>query len=241
MHKKLKLIPAFGVAAAALLVSAGTAEAAEFRCTSVIVGGAFDNVVVPRNAACTLIDTTVRGNVVARRDAYFQATRTAIGGNVDGKEALTVFVDTGSRIGGNVHGDKTDQVFVFNSTVAGNIDVVEASDVVQVCGTTVTRGNVKVSKSRRDILIGDPLAIDCAGNTVREGNMQVEDNVVDIELVVRGNSIPDGNLQVFKNSGAADKFVQDNTGGEDLQCKENTQAFVGSPNPGWSEREGQCA
>jgi hypothetical protein len=109
-----------------------------------------------------------------------------------------------------------------------------------VCGITV-QGGIEVEDSGRDILVGDPLADDCAGNVVKRGDVVIEDNDTDVELVVRGNTIKRGDLKVRHNTGSADKFVQDNVGGDDLSCKGNTANFTVSGNTGWDKRLGQCA
>ena len=47
-------------------------------------------------------------------------------------------------------------------------------------------------------------------------------------------------MQVFKNSGAGQKIVRGNTVAQDLQCKENTNPFIGGPNTA-GDKEDQCA
>jgi hypothetical protein len=243
--KKFLLLGAMALASAGLLATAAPAAARDFKCNGVFAGATVGNVVVPPNGACTLAASSVKGNVSVRRGAYFEAENTRIGGNVQGSSALTVFIHGGSRIGGNVQGDKTPQLFLFDSTVVGDIQAQDAvSDFghVQICGMTVVSGNIQIKKMGTDILIGevDPL-VGCAPNTVQNGDVQAEENFTDVEFVIRGNAIPNGNLQVFKNRGPSEKFVEFNTGGESLQCKENDSSFVGSPNTGWKQTEGQCS
>jgi hypothetical protein len=235
-----KLLLVVVLAATGLLATAAPAVADDFECNGVFAGATFDNVVVPENGACTLVGSTVRGNVKVLTNAYFEANATRVIGNVEGDRALTIFVHEGSQVGGNVQGDKTAQVFLFDSDVAGNAEAKESIEdfgAAQVCGMSIG-GNVEVQKMGTDVLVGDPLALDCAGNTV-EGNIKVEENFTDVELTIRGNTVR-GNLEVFKNEGPSDKAVQSNTGGEKLTCKENSPPFVGSPNPGFQEYEGQC-
>ena len=195
---------------------------------------------VPRDGSCTLIDSTVSGKVKVKRGAFFQATGTDIARGVYADDALTVFIDTGSTVGRSVEVDDTAQVFIFNATIGRDIEVDDASEVVQICGTTVTKGDVEVTDSGIDILVGDPQAVDCAGNTVTDGDVEVNHNRAEVEFVVRGNAIPSGDLEVNRNRGPVEKFVEDNTGGEELECWRNESPFTASGNTGWAEKEGQC-
>jgi hypothetical protein len=142
---------------------------------------------------------------------------------------------------GRIKGDATVQVFVFNAKVTGDIEVVEATDQVFICGSTVTKGDINVRDSSRDILVGDPLAEDCPGNVVRRGDVRLEENFTDVELIIRGNTVRLGDLLVLENFGSSEKVVADNVGGHTLRCLENDPPFVGSPNTNWASKEGQCA
>jgi len=197
------------------------------------------DVSVPAGGACRLTDSTVRGDVKASNGAYFQASGTTIRGDVKGRRAQTLFIEGGSSVRGDLVGDRTSQVFVFGSGIWGRIDVQRADDKVNVCGNTV-RGDIVVEESGRDILIGDPLALDCPGNVVKRGDIEIEDNFVDVELVIRGNTISRGDLDVKRNDGPAGKFVQNNAGGGKLDCRSNDTPFTASANTGWNRIAGQC-
>ena len=198
-----------------------------------------DDIVVPRNGVCTLIDSSVKGDVEVREGAYFQATDTTIYDDVEASEAQTVFIDGGSKVAGNVEANETVQVFVFDSTIGGSIGVYRTEEVVNVCGTTVNGAGIGIARSGQDILVGDPLAAGCAGNKVTRGSVLLYKNSTDVEFVVRGNSIR-GYLYVIDNKGPAGKFVQSNTGGRTIRCTGNSSPFVGSPNSGWDNDYGQC-
>jgi hypothetical protein len=209
-------------------------------CQATETGVTVDEVIVPADSACTLVNSKVTGDVHVASNAFFQADNSAIGGNVRGNQALTVFLNTGTTVGGSVKTRGTAQVFVFNAAVGGDLDVEETTEVVQVCGTTVERGDLEVERSGTDLLIGDPQAEACAGNTVTRGDVEIERNFTDVEFVVRGNTIG-GDLEVNRNSGPAEKFVQDNVGGDELECERNETPFSASGNSGWRKLEGQCA
>jgi len=198
------------------------------------------DVVVPENGSCTLSASSVGGNVKVGKNAFFQATGTKIAGDVTGSRALTVFIDTGTTVSGEVETSSAFQVFVFNATLEDDLEVSRSGDKVQVCGTSID-GDVEIDHSQFDILFGDPRAVDCAGNTVRNGHSaRFDDNNAEVEFTVRGNTFEGGDLRVKDTEGTADKFVQDNTGGDVLSCSGNETPFTGTTN-GFTTEQGQCA
>jgi hypothetical protein len=246
----MKFLGLVAVCVTALLAIASPASArAEFRCNGVFKGKAYGDVVVPRGAACTLVDSKVAGDVKALRNSYFQATNTAVRGDIEGDEAQTIFIEAGSRAA-SIESVRTDQFFVFNSTVLEDIEPERTKEVVQICGNTVRRGNIEVRRSGpngnglsqhpgTDILIGDPLTEGCRGNLVKRGDIKVTRNFTDIEFVIRGNSVKKGDLQVLKNTGPVQKVIDANIGGDRLTCRGNT-FLVASANAGWDRKLGQC-
>src|SRR4051794_24473921 len=110
----MRILGLIAVAVAAVLAIASPAAARDLKCNGVFKGKAYDDVTVPRGAACTLIDATVRGDVRALKNAYFQSTGTTVRGDVEGESAQTVFIDTGSKVEGSVEAIKTAQFLVFN-------------------------------------------------------------------------------------------------------------------------------
>jgi hypothetical protein len=236
-----KLLLASTVALASLFTIASPAAARSVTCDGVKHGKIITrDLTVPPGAACELVNSIVRGDVKVRAHGYFQATNTLIHGDVDGTRAQTLFIEDGSLVRGDVEGDRTAQVFVFGSKVRGEIEVRRATDKVNICGNTV-REDIRVVRSGRDILVGDPRTSDCPGNNVvQRGDIRIENNITDVELVVRGNRINRGNLIVRQNRGPAAKVVQDNAGGNMLVCTGNDPLFTASGNTAWLTRSGQC-
>ena len=187
---------------------------------------------------CTLIDSTVAGDVRVGQAAYFEASNTDIGGTVKASNALTVYVHDGSTVGGSVRSYNTAQAFVFDSSVNDSIEVTRAEQT-NICGNTVATGDIRVNNSTRDILVGDPLTVGCSGNAVQQGDVKVEDNNdLDVELVIRGNTIFD-DLEVIGNAGTAEKFVDANIGGDALRCFRNEVPFSATGNTSF-DGSGQC-
>ncbi len=232
--RKARLTAVAAVAAvAAALVVAPVASASDTRCTGNLTG-TFDNVVVPENATCVLVDSLVMGNVKALSNSR-------------------LFADS-NDIRGNVEGDKADLVEVYDrpeepapSIVGGNIQAKEGNEGVLVCGTELPSGNIQVEKfSGPDtfVLIGDdshcgPFG---GGNVLAKGSIKVEENTIGVfvrdALGIDDNRVGQ-NLQVFKNRGPGNKTVNRNTGGGDLQCSQNSPPFNGSGNT-FPNEEGQC-
>jgi hypothetical protein len=248
----MRFLGLMAVSVTVLLATASSAAARpDFRCDGVFKGKTYDEVVVPRGGACTLIDSRVTGDVKALKSAYFQATGTVVRGDIHGKEAQTIFIDTGSKVS-SLTADRAIQVFIFNSTVIYDIQLERTREVVQVCGTTVRKGDIVVERSGpdkgvrvaerpgTDILIGDPLAEGCRGNLVKRGDVKITRNFTDLEFVIRGNTIKRGDLKVLKNNGPAPKFVESNIGGDGLVCR-SSLPLTARNNTGWDYRRGQCA
>jgi hypothetical protein len=235
----MRVLGLFAVAVVAALAIASPAAARDLRCNGAYKGKTFDDVTVPRGAACTLTASTVRGDVKALRGAYFQATGTIVRGDVEGKGAQTIFIDTGSKVGGSVEAVKAIQFYVYNSTIGEDIEPERTVEAVQICGNTVRKGNIEVRRSGTDVLIGDPLAVGCRGNIVRRGDVAVTRNFSLVEFVLRGNTVMRGDLKVTNNTGPTPKFVQDNLGIGRIVCRGNSLLTAGGNN-GWDRKLGQC-
>jgi hypothetical protein len=192
------------------------AKADDTPCVGILTG-TFDNVVVPPGATCILIDSTVRGNVKALEDSR-----------------LFMFNDT---VRGNVDGDKASSVNVNRCTVGGNIQIQEAHDPdlisAAVFNSILTGGNIQIEKGR--FPFGDWIVVQ---TILRRGNVKVEENGTIFDSLVVDSTVRQ-NVQVFKNFGPGPKFVQRNIVGQDLQCKENQDPFIGGPNTA-RKAEGQC-
>ncbi len=231
----------FAAAALTLLAISSPAAASSTTCNGTFTGATFtDDIVVPEDGSCTIIDSTVGDDVLVGKNAYFESKNSQIGDDVEANNSLTIFIDAGTTVGGRVEANRTAKVFIFNSTIDGRIEIWRTTEKVNICGNQVG-GRVQVQKSGTDILIGDPQAIGCAGNTVADGDVKVHGNFTDVEFVIRGNTVKEGGMEVFNNRGPVEKFVQDNVGDDELDCFGNEEPFTSSGNTGFEEQEGQCA
>jgi hypothetical protein len=186
-----------------------------FDCTGT-VSGTFANVFVPAGATCTLQNSTVNGNVLAREDARLYVSDTRVAGNIDGVEARVVQVQGGS-LGGSIQiadGSSPDEL---GAAVYG--------------GTVLTQGNIQIIKMNTGSIRIEDVRLE-------KGNIKVEDNATGSSLEIVRNYVAQ-NIQVFKNRGSGPKAVRDNRVLQIVQCKENTPPFAGGPNDA-AEAEGQC-
>ena len=238
-----KLFVLVGVVLTALILPSPAAASTTCNSTTPLTGATITgDLVVPEDGVCIISNSSVGDDVKVGENAYFQASNIQVGDDVDAKSAQTVLIDTGSTVGDDINASRTAQVFIFDSTVNGHLAVNRTTQQVNICGNTVD-GRIEVKNSGRDILVGDPKTIGCAGNTVLNNHrIRVEDNFVDVELIVRGNEVQGGDLEVNDNEGPTQfKFVEDNKGGHELECRGNEEPFNASGNTGWDETEGQCA
>ena len=234
----MKWLFVLSTAVVSVLAATSTAAAASFTCNGTFTGVTVGKVVVPKDGTCTLVGSTVTGDVSVGKNAYFEANATSIQGNLKGNAGLTIYTHDGSAIGGSVKASKTTQVFLFDGNVGKDVQAqsIAGSGHVQVCGMTIGR-NVQIQKAGTDILVGDSVA-GCGGNTIG-GDVKIMKNFTDVELDVQDNTIG-GKLTVSHNTGPSDKLVVDNTGGTNLQCDSNSAPFVGGPNSGFASAKGQC-
>jgi hypothetical protein len=210
-------------------------------CRGTFVAATFQDVVVPPRGACRLIRSKVTGGVYVQALSYFEAADTNVARGIDARRAQTVFVRRGSSVRRGISAFETRQVFAFDSTVRGSLEVrgtPRSFGQVNLCGMRVTR-HLTIAESGSDILVGDPRAVDCEGNSVGR-DMQVFRNRVRVELVVRGNRIGD-DLNVSSNTGSAEKIVEGNRGGDRVSCSSNAEPFRAAANAGWRTKLGQCS
>ncbi len=242
----MKKLLVLGSVLCGILVMASPAAAHNYSgkpsltCDGIVTSVSVRDVNVPAGASCTLVDSIVRNDVKVRAGSYFQATDTDIGGSIWSRDSQTVFVEAGSGVGDTIQTRNTAQVFVFGSFIGDEIDVSGASDETQICGNRV-RWDIEVTGSQQNILVGDPDAVDCAGNRVLKGDIEIERNNTDVELVVAGNRIAQGDLEVLRNTGTSEKRVSDNRGGDKIDCRFNEAPFVSLNNTQFNDSEGQCA
>jgi hypothetical protein len=193
-------------------------------CTGLVVGGDFDSVTVPEGETCTLVNSSVDGNVTVEEDSLLFAQDNMIGGNLTG-DAYDRVNTTGNSILGNVQlrngrpSASGVETFVCDSLIDGNVSVqrnigtVRIGSPAEACPTNLVGGNFSVTDSRFDFGVG---VLDIRVNLVG-GDMRIEDN--------RGNG---------------SKRVQGNMIDDTLDCKDNQNPFIGTPNDADRTR-GQCA
>jgi hypothetical protein len=180
------------------------------------LSGTFQNVVVPPGATCFLVRSTVTGNVKALERSSLTTNDNQIAGNVEASKASFVNI-ADDIIGGDVK---------IEDGVADPADEIN----FRVARVTLTNGNLHVIQNRGDVSL--------RFNTLRRGNLKVEDNVSTRFLALTNNDVAQ-NIQVLKNTGVGSKTVRANTAGSSIQCWENSPPFFAELNAA-PVREGQC-
>jgi hypothetical protein len=223
-----RLVVAALLSAVVTLGGAPAQAGSDFPCVGTVVGGVYENVVVPEGGFCNIRNAQIRGNLKALSGS-------------------TLFVSGGNTIQGNVEGDHAQRVDIFHrapsptpNIIYGNGVIVADPQTTFVCGALLPNGNIVVVKSRGGVLSigGAGCGGSGEGNTVERGNIKVEDNIINGLFEVARNHAGQ-NLQVYKTTGTATKRVQNNTAGESVQCFDNAAPFVGGPNFA-PKVEGQC-
>lgn len=201
------------VAGPSVSAFAGSTPAKATVCSGTL-SGAYDQIVVPDGATCTLDGATVAKGVTAGTNSSLFTMNASIGGNVMTRGAYTVqIVDT---------------------SVGLNIDVTGTTHLTKIgdarCAVDPTIGHNVMVKSN-----SGPTAI-CSldiGN-----NLALFDNTGSVGVF---RNHVDNNLLVFRNSGKGTR-VRYNTVGINLNCSDNTSGkFKSVGNTVGGSAMGQCA
>lgn len=155
----------------AILLASLPAHADDVSCDRVISRAVIDgNVIVPRNASCTLIGTTVLGNVEVRDNGQVLIRANSIvDGNVQTDGAARVRIRY-SEIGGNVQLSGVDsnlESIVLHARVGGTVDWNDNSAPFLIRFSTVD-SDVKVNQNNTRARV--------FGNTIG-GNLQCKSNL----------------------------------------------------------------
>jgi hypothetical protein len=187
----------------------------DFQCDGSFVGQTFEDVVVPPGKLCVLVESTVRGDIRVKKGAELFTRDNTVGGDIKADEALRVLL----------RDDHVEGIIKLERGMAGP----GLFDHV-VCGAFLPNGSIWVLRNRGAIMVGNP-AVSCAGNTVEQGKIRVEDNrsVDPDELTVEGNTVLE-TVKVNENRGTGLKTVRANTAGLFVECVDNADPFVGGPN-----------
>jgi len=196
----------------------------DVECIGTVNGVNVDSVTVPPGALCVLTNSTVDGDVTAEEDSILAAINNGIGGSLVG-DAQNVLQATDNRIRGNV------RLQNGGPEATGLIEVALCDNAID--------GNVSLQRNTGFIAIGFA-GLACGGNLV-DGNVSVTDSITNApDQFHVDNNVVGGNVQVIDNRGNGTKTVQNNLINETLDCKDNRNPFIGTPNDADRAR-GQCA
>lgn len=209
------------LSAVVMALTAPPAKADNTECMGALTG-TFDSIVVPKGETCLLTNSIVKGNVRVLENSQLQARDNTIRGNVKGKKADTVDLQSLDP--------------AVPDVVKGNIHIKKGNDLALVCGQTLPSGDIRIEKFGPEadgVGVGDdefcPVEGGGGGNILEKGNIRVEDNAVSGNLGVDQNQV-EGSVRVLKNTGTGNKTVAFNTVSKNLQCKDNDPPFLSLAN-----------
>jgi hypothetical protein len=232
VKNRFLLLVAVLASGALVVLSPSNAEANDTECVGALTG-TFDNVIVPPGQTCILTNATVGGNVKALEASRLSINRSTVHGNVETEKSdifQILFSTVRQQVSIKGGGPAAPPAPLFNVCGFG-IDFTPCE--VLILATTVEEGNVHIEKMAGSIVI--------QALSVPLGNVKIEENSIEVpELFLLDNATVGQNVQIFKNTGAGNKFVQNNRVGENLQCFENDPPFVAQFNMA-RQAEGQCA
>jgi hypothetical protein len=185
-----------------------------------IIGGTYEEIVVPADKICVLLDVVVIHSVTAFARSQLFIGTSQIGEDVRGAGAWSVQVGDNSTIGRdmtvlNGGGGPFASCTLDNVAVAGNVSCIDHNP-----------GSPIIRTEQGPVTIGGDLKF--VGNTIPLNHVQL---LLNAEIT--------GGADVNKNSGVGFKDVQGNTVGKTLQCKQNDPTFNGGPNVA-NKIKGQC-
>lgn len=141
-----------------------------------IVGGTYDNVIVPAGAFCALEDAKIKGNFIVRKNAGGVLFGSVVKGNVecDGCDWVAVF--DGSKVFGDMKADGYGALDVDGSMVKGNVQAKDGTEefVPPILFDCTIHGDVQFENGKTtNPEFGFGALVE--GCTIR-GNVQMKDN-----------------------------------------------------------------
>jgi len=176
----LASIPLFTIVTILILSQAQPAYAVTTNCIGTLDPGTYDDVIVPTDTFCTILDgVTINGDVTILAGGSLMGTA---GGTIRGDVSSTVFDCTtvflvGFTIDGTITITGCLHVVILNSVIGGKIDLEQTQEIAIIAGSTVgflgTQGHDHI-----DLKFGSGSTYQVFNNVVKD-KIQVEDNVVD--------------------------------------------------------------
>ena len=127
-------------------VPADHRNASPGHCDGTIGRTAVDEVDVPSGATCTLVATTVNGNVTVGAGATLTARGVKVDGDIEGRRARVVGVSHHSTIGGNLQLARGGLAAVTNSRIRGDLQWSEQTGTLTVQRSTIG-GNLQAMRN----------------------------------------------------------------------------------------------
>lgn len=141
------------LALALAAVTGSAAVAGETVCRGSLGPRAFDDIIVPDDASCTLNRSRINGSITVGRGASLQANGVRVKGSVEAEGALQVGIGPGSQIGGSVQIKRGGGASITGARILGDLRFDENA-LPLAANDSVVGGNVQVVNNRGGVTLG---------------------------------------------------------------------------------------
>lgn len=129
-----------------VLGASASVAAEETICRGTLGPRAFDSILVPDNARCTLNRSRVSGSIMVGRGASLQANGVRVEGDVQADGALQVGIGPGSRIGGSVQVRQGGGTSITGARISGDLQF-DANALPLAATDNLVGGSIQVVKN----------------------------------------------------------------------------------------------
>lgn len=133
-----------------------------------LVGLNLDSVIVPDNASCTMIGTTMNGSVEVGANSSLVAQDVNITGNLLSDSAARLDIGGASRVGGSIQVQRGAAASIVGVTTTGSMQITAMTGPVTASGNRLG-GNIQILANRGGVTLNN--------NVTPGGVMQCKDNL----------------------------------------------------------------
>ena len=185
-----------------------------FQCTGTLVGGSYDDLIIPAGADCVLQGTNVQHNVTIDVGASFTAMNATLNADVTSNDAVTIDIEN-SFISNSITSTNSVRFMLFNTNVGHDVTVTGTHRLTRVGGIDCLidpsiGGNLTLTNNLGAVAA---CSLTIGGTYTATGNSG--------QLSFFTSFIGGGGVHVLNNTGPATRIKHLNTGGV-IECIGNT-------------------
>lgn len=118
----------------------------EYRCTGTVRAITADNLVVPPDATCNLLDARIKGSIKVEDKATLDASGLYVKGSIQAKKAKSVKISN-STVGGSVEVEEGKSAVLSGSQVGGSAKFIKNTSSLTISNNTIG-GNLQCKENR---------------------------------------------------------------------------------------------